>query len=154
MAEFEVPVTTVRVHFRCDGCGQEPKYYGLALASNPPRYVHECPCGLTHRLLHVYPTIRYVEVEKPAPRISPPVVDRARLIVDGPVIDGAVESTIVGSPSITSTCLEAHRIAIELGVAVRFEFNGVIVTVSQRDDPMEVVDRWQKEMHRRGARDC
>lgn len=63
--EKEVEVKTVEVRQYCDKCGEEMKFTGETLLSNPPKYVHKCnKCGNSTWCSKSYPSIEYREVQK------------------------------------------------------------------------------------------
>lgn len=48
----------------CDECGEEMEFTGMALATYPMQYPHNCPkCDNRTTMLDIYPKIRYVEIE-------------------------------------------------------------------------------------------
>lgn len=63
--EKEVEVKTVEVRQYCDKCGEEMRFTGETLLSNPPKYVHKCnKCGNSTWCSKSYPCIEYREVKK------------------------------------------------------------------------------------------
>lgn len=59
---IEVKVYQDRLY--CDECGEEMQFTGMALATYPMQYPHECQkCGNRMTKNDIYPKIRYKEIE-------------------------------------------------------------------------------------------
>jgi len=74
MAEFAVPVSTVRIHYVCDHCKiGKMRFTEVCLSSMPEQYGHKCDnnaCGASGYMDKIYPRIEYREF-KPQPTLSP-----------------------------------------------------------------------------------
>lgn len=63
MAEKRTPVTTVRVDYMCEECGEAVEYTGRMHPAFPPLHIHSCPLGHVFKSYDRYPWIDYRPVD-------------------------------------------------------------------------------------------